>query len=182
MFEQLKVKVLILLILSLGVASKSFSTSEKISPFVSLGIAKTDYFESTENSQYHSSWSPVIGVGLGHELQLSENWSFESELRLDLSTASIRRDSSFGTDNTQLKTTSLWIVGKIKRDQLFENTSPFVSLELGRVNLDYQFDQETMNKNITAYKAIAGLEFDLENDMSVSVGVGMSNTEAIREN
>lgn len=182
MFEQLKVKVLILLILSLGLASKAYSASDEIYPFVSLGIAKTNYFESTDDYQYHSSWSPILGVGLDHELQLSENWSFESELRLDFSTASIRRGSSFGTDNTQLKTTGLWIAGKIKRDRLFENISPFVSVELGRVNLDYQFDQEAMNKNITAYKAIAGIEFDLENDMSVSVGVGMSNAEAIREN
>ncbi len=138
--------------------------------FINFGIEKSDFLFNSNSENIQSSWSPKIGLGIGYQFQLSENWLLENELSIDYSKANLTQTSFGESSYGQADSLGIWVKTRLKRQNLFANVSPFIELDAGLVNVDYQL-------NNTIYKAIAGLEFSLENDMKISIGMGISNND-----
>ncbi|MBA6365041.1 hypothetical protein H4J42_14960, partial [Colwellia sp. BRX8-8] len=71
----------------------------------------------------------------------------------------------------------LWATSRFNYVSLSDNVSPFIELALGAVqtNQSALFGEEK-NQQI-AYKAIAGLEFEVAEKMTFSIGVGLSDND-----
>ena len=171
------------LIIAIAVNINAFATDnqqeKQFYQFLELGIENYEFYSDTKSGDIESSWSPKIGLGAGYQLQLSENWQLENELSIDYSTVNIIKRHSTEKHYGNVELLGLWGTTRLKRNNVFENVSPFFELKAGLVNVDYQVNNTRSKDNNTVLKASVGLQFSLENDTEVDLSLGVSDNNDI---
>lgn len=171
--------------------------------FIGLGLGHNNYLSDSEQIKYSSAWTPSIAVGVGYHFDINENYSVDSELSIDYSQIDFTRQygngavfelSNENSNATSLNTTTLnnngkvevfglWATARLNRHNLFSSSfadiSPFVELSVGTIDLNANNNELFKNDRVTAYKAVTGVNFSFDNDMSISLGFGIANSQAV---
>jgi len=185
-------KCLAITIITTALASyvTSFSSSaadDVFYKFVSFGLIYNDGLGNLAPSRSEIDLMPEISFGLGKNYQLNEDWQLATEFSLQYAQTNFsvmaehenmknfsQNQSSFSGDYREV---GLWATSRFKYVNLTENVSPFIELAVGVV----QTNQATLfgeeKNNGIAFKAVTGLEFEVAQDMTFSIGVGLSDND-----
>ena len=165
--------------------------------FIGLGLSNNSYLTDNEQIKYSAAWTPKIAAGIGYHVDLNKDYSLDSELSIDYSQLSYTSKQAKAADfeltnvnlneniNGKVDTIGLWATARVNRDNLFSTSfaevSPFVEISVGTIHLDHRGDLvNPLNNNeknqVTAYKASAGVTFELDkgNRFSLAIGTGSS--------
>lgn len=159
-------------------ASSFQANSSEIYRFVALDIQKPNAELKQLGSSFDFDARPGLALGLGKSIQLSSDWSLDTELSINYARSTIERSSANGdTDYGKLNEIGLWASTKFKRENLFEQVTPFVELSAGIVELDYKSNQGRSQGHQAAYKVVSGLEFNMAKGATISFGIGFNSTD-----
>ena len=188
-------KYLIMLVTCSSFISSTSSFSAKASgddsyKFVSFGLSYVNEVTDLTNlnlSQIEVDLVPEISFGLGKHYRLNEDWQIASEVSFRYAKAHF----SGLVENTHVsklpqgqknysgnyQTLGLWATSRFKYVSLSESVSPFIEVAVGAVQTNHAtlFGEE--KNNAIAFKAVTGLEFEVANDMTFSIGVGFSDND-----
>ncbi|MBC3764860.1 hypothetical protein [Neptunicella marina] len=143
---------------------------------LSFSLVNGNTLATPDNTSLNSDFFPQIALGIGFEQQLSDNWQWQSAVSVEYSHAHSQLQQGDNTQvNAGISNSGLWVSNTLKRVNLIDDVSPFITLEVGRVKSDVQTQTNNQQQWQTGYRALAGLEFNLDNDMSLSVAVGNSH-------
>jgi hypothetical protein len=155
--------------------------------FVALSLTKYDSLKNVDLSHTTIDLAPEISFGVGKNYQLNEDWQVATEISLHYAKAhfsGLVEKTSVNNFSVGQQTFSgnydalgLWATSRFKYVSLSENVSPFIELAVGAVQTNHStlFGEEK-NQGL-AYKAITGLEFEVANDMTFSIGFGLSDND-----
>lgn len=161
---------------SILMSSSLQANSHKLYSFVGLELSKPTIKLTEQNVTFNQNITPKFSFGLGKIFQLDENWQLISEISLDYSSSSIKRNTTTNNlSSGRFNELGLWTSAKLKRNNIFQHVAPFVELSVGTVNANYKFNGDTSKDRLTGYKAMAGLEFNIADKSTLSVAVGYSN-------
>jgi hypothetical protein len=163
------------------------ATDDDLYTFVGFGLTHYDELANLDLSHTEIDLVPEVSFGLGKNYQLNEDWQLSTEVALHYAKAhfsglvenvdinnSSQEQQAFSGNYQAL---GLWATSRFKYVSLSENVSPFIELAIGAVKTNHStlFGEE--NNHGIAYKAITGLEFEVANDMTFSIGVGFSDND-----
>ena len=143
---------------------------------VGVGIIDESFLTTPRQFQVNDSLIPVLSVGVGYDIQLKQDW----QLQTSLSISHAKSDrfvaaNPWQMQNADLENTGIWVDTRLKYTAMFDGVNPFVSLGAGRVYGNYRDEQTQISGWETGYRAFAGLEFDVSQDMSFSLAVGTAD-------
>lgn len=143
--------------------------------FYGLSLSNVESLASPANGEFSAEIVPGITLGVGTEYRLNPEWVIESELSLDYSNTKFRFNAEPATAYDNLSNLGIWATSKLKREHLFANVSPFIELGVGKVNVHYDQQNESVNDWTTGTKALIGVEFDVTDLVTVSFAVGKND-------
>ena len=155
--------------------------------FVALNLTKYDSLKNVDLSHTSIDLVPEISFGLGKHYQLNEDWQVATEISLHYAKAhfsGLVEKTNVNNFSAEQQTFSgnydalgLWATSRFKYVSLSENVSPFIELAVGAVQTNHgTLFGEEKNQDL-AYKAITGVEFEVANDMTFSIGFGLSDND-----
>lgn len=167
----------------------SFSVAATDDTYTFAGFSLTHYsgLANLELSKVDIDLVPEVSFGFGKKYQLNQDWELATEISLHYAKAQfsgvVETDSLNNTFQEQqsfsgnYEALGLWATSRFKYVSLSENVSPFIELGIGAVETNHGtlFGEET-NHGLS-YKALTGLEFEMDNDVSFSIGIGLSDND-----
>ena len=179
------------IILSTAITSTlmSFSaTAADEDPYAFIGFGLTNYNDlaNLELSKLDIDLVPEVSFGFGKKYQLNQDWELATEISLRYAKAHfsgvVDNDMNNLSQNQQYfsgnyEALGIWATTRFKYVGLSEKVSPFIELAVGAVETNHAtlFGEE--KNHGLAYKAIAGVEFEIVKDVSFSLGFGTSNND-----
>jgi len=180
------------LILSTAISSTfiSFSATandEDTYTFVSFGLTNYNDLANLEMDKVDIDFVPEVAFGFGKNYQLNQDWELATEVSLQYAKAHFsgfvennhmnnlsQNQQYFSGDYEAL---GIWATTRFKYLGFSEKVSPFVELAVGAVETNHAtlFGEE--KNHGLAYKAVAGVEFEIVKDVSFSLGFGTSNND-----
>jgi len=172
--------------LALNCASFSATAGDDTYKFVGFSLAHYDDLANLSLSHTEIDLVPEISFGLGKNYQLNEDWQLATEISIHYAKAHFSGLVENTSDNTlsqgqafsgNYQALGLWATSRLKYLSLSENVAPFIELGIGAVQKNHAtlFGEE--KNNGIAYKVVTGLEFEVANDMTFSIGVGFSDND-----
>jgi opacity protein-like surface antigen len=169
------------------VSFSAIATDEESYAFVGFGLSHYDNFANLAISETQIDLVPEVYLGVGQRYQLNDDWQLATEVSIHYAKAyfsglaenvdanHLSKELQVSSGNYQ--SLGLWATSRFNYVSLSDNVSPFIELALGAVqtNQSALFGEEK-NQQI-AYKAIAGLEFEVADKMTFSIGVGLSDND-----
>jgi len=154
--------------------------------FVGFSLAHYDGLANLSLSHTEIDLVPELSFGIGKNYQLNEDWQLATEASFHYARAHFSGLSDNTDDNNlfqgqtfsgNYQALGLWATSRVKYVSLSENVVPFIELAIGAVQTNHGtlFGEE--KNNAIAYKAVTGLEFEVANDMTFSIGVGFSDND-----
>lgn len=155
--------------------------------FIGFGLTHYDDLENLELSNVDIDLVPEVFVGFGKNYQLNQNWQLATEISLHYAKAHFNglventTDEGFSMGKQEFsgnyEALGLWATSRFKYVGFSEKVSPFIELAVGAVETNHGtlFGEEN-NRDIS-YKAVTGLEFEIDNDMTFSIGLGVSDND-----
>jgi len=167
--------------------SFSAAADDESYKFVGFGLTHYDDLANLDLSHIEIDLVPEVSFGLGKNYQLNADWQLSTEISLHYAKAHFNgfveneSENSFSQEQQSFtgnyEALGLWATSRFKYVSLSENVSPFIELAVGVVQTNHgTLFGEEKNKGI-AYKAITGLEFEIDNDMTLSIGFGLSDND-----
>jgi hypothetical protein len=155
--------------------------------FVSVGLTHYGDLANLKLSNTEIDLVPEVAFGLGKKYHLNEDWQLSTEISVNYAKAHfsglVENDNvSIMTQGQQsfsgnYESLGLWATSRFKYISLSENVSPFIELAVGAVQTNHATLLGEEKNNGIAYKAITGLEFEVANDMTFSIGFGLSDND-----
>lgn len=140
--------------------------------FYGASLSHIDVLATPENSEIKAKYVPSIFVGVGYEFDIDNNWKVEWNNSLNFTQATISPIDISMPDYTTLTNVGLWSHARLKYTSLFDNVSPFIEAGVGLVNIDYSLAGQSNNTWDTGTSLQAGVEFELSEGSSISIGFG----------
>jgi hypothetical protein len=168
----------------------SFSATaadEETYTFVGFGLTNYNDLANLELSKHDIDLVPEVSFGIGKKYQLNQDWQLATEISLQYAKAHfsgvvVGNDMNNLSQNQQYfsgnyEALGIWATTRFKYVGLSEKVSPFIELAVGGVETNHAtlFGEE--KNHGLAYKAIAGVEFEIFKDVSFSLGFGTSNND-----
>jgi hypothetical protein len=165
----------------------AMATDDDTYKFVGFGLTHYDNLVNLDLSHSKIDLVPEVSLGLGKKYQLNEDWQLSVEVSLHYAKAHF---SGFLESNSvnnfsqeqqsfsgNYEASGLWATSRFNYVSLSEKVSPFIELAVGAVQTNHGtlFGEE--KKQGFAYKAITGVEFEVANDMTFSIGFGLSDND-----
>ncbi len=180
------------LILSTAISSTLMSFSavaadEDTYSFVGFGLAHYNDLANLELSQVDIDLVPEVSFGFGKNYTLNQDWELSTEVSLHYAKAHFSGviETNDINNTYQAKQTfsgnyealGIWATSRFKYVSISENVTPFIELGVGAVQTNYGtlFGEE--KDHGLAYKAVAGLQFEIVKDVSFSLGFGASDND-----
>ena len=114
-----------------------------------------------------------FSLGASQQWHIDENWRFDTALSVTYATTNdLRQVSPAMSLDASLANIGIWADTSLVYKGLWDSARPFVQLGVGKVYGDYQGPNESISGWETGYRALAGMEFDLTDDMSLRIAVG----------
>ncbi|MEP1446689.1 MAG: outer membrane beta-barrel protein [Paraglaciecola sp.] len=150
--------------------------AEEIQPqyFYGAALSQVDMLAAPEQSIVSAKYVPTIFIGMGYQFNLDNDWKLEWNNSLNFSKANITATEIPVPKYSVLTNVGLWSHAKLKYTGLFDHASPFIQAGVGIVNVDYSLNGQSNNTWDTATDLQAGIEFELSEGSTVSIGVGKS--------
>lgn len=175
-------------VLTSTVASYSAVASDDESyTFVGFGLSHYENLNNLSLSETDIDLVPEFFFGVGKNYQLNNDWQLATELSLHYAKAHFSGVIEPESDDYlpeskhafsgNYQALGLWASSRFKYVSMSDNVSPFVEIAIGAVQTNHStlFGEEK-NHGI-AYKAVTGLEFAVANDVTFSLGFGVSNND-----
>jgi hypothetical protein len=180
------------LILSTAIASTlmSFPTlaaDENSYTFVGFGLTHYNDLANLELSKVDIDLVPEVSLGFGKNYMLNQDWELSTEVSLHYAKAHFSGviDANDMNNTYQAQQTfsgnyealGIWATSRFKYVSLSESVTPYIELAVGAVETNYGtlFGEE--KDHGLAYKAVAGLQFEIANDVTFSLGFGTSDND-----
>jgi len=166
----ISINTLLLATLSLSTYATEFYN------FIGIDITKPERTLSQDNVSFKQNYGAKLNFGFGKVFQLNENWQLAPEISLNYLNTSINSihigQVHGSVDYQELGlTTSL----KLKRINIFEDFAPFIEISTGIINSRYQHKSSHVKNSDVGFKATTGVDFNLSEGSTFSVGVGYSS-------
>ncbi|WP_295027813.1 outer membrane beta-barrel protein [Shewanella sp.] len=161
--------------------------------FVGFGLSQYNDLDNLDLSKVDIDLVPEIFVGFGKQYQLNEDWLLATEVSLHYAKthfsgyveSTAEHDSFQGQEafsatyaSGNYEALGLWATSRFNYLGLSERVSPFIELAVGMVETNHgTLLGEEKNHGI-GYKAVTGLEFEAANNMTISLGYGISNNDS----
>lgn len=151
--------------------------AEELQPqyFYGAALSHVDMLATPEQSKVSAKYVPTVFVGVGYEFNLDNDWKLEWNNSLNFSKANISAIEMSVPEYSALTNVGLWSHAKLKYTGLFNHASPFIKAGVGLVNVDYSLDGQANNTWDTATNLQAGIEFELSEGSTISIGFGKSS-------
>jgi opacity protein-like surface antigen len=165
----------------------AIATDDESYAFVGFGLSHYDNLANLALSETQIDLVPEVYFGVGKRYQLNNDWQLATEVSIHYAKAhfsGLAENTSVNSFSAGQQTFSgnydalgLWATSRFKYVSLSENVSPFIELAVGAVQTNHStlFGEEK-NQGL-AYKAITGVEFEVANDMTLSIGFGLSDND-----
>lgn len=171
-------KLIFILSTSVLINVNAVASDEDVYHFVNLGVVKHSEFSDLELNQVDLSFTPEVSFGVGQSIQLNSDWQFDSEVSLNFSITDV---SGFDQRNEKVsgnyKEMGIWGTGRFNYTSFSENITPFIELGIGAVQTQYDTEFGEEKNHGLAYKVITGVAVHLENKMSISLAMGVSDND-----
>jgi opacity protein-like surface antigen len=151
--------------------------AEELQPqyFYGSALSHVDMLATPIQSEVKAKYVPSIFVGMGYEFNLGNDWIVEWDNSLNFSQANISPIDMPVAEYSTLTNVALWSDTKLKYTGLFEHASPFIKAGVGLIHVNYSVDGQSNNTWDTATNLQAGIEFELSEDSTISIGFGKPN-------
>lgn len=180
------------LLLSTAITSTlmSFSATaadEESYTFVGFGLMHYNNLANLELSKVDIDLVPEVSFGFGKNYSLNQDWELATEVSLHYAKAhfsgviaandindSYQEQQTFSGNYEAL---GIWATSRFKYVSFSSKVTPFIELAVGAVETNYgTLFGEEKNHGL-AYKAVAGLQFEIATDVTFSLGFGTSNND-----
>jgi hypothetical protein len=164
----------------------AMATDNEYYKFVGLGLNHYDNLANLDLSHTEIDLVPEIFFGLGKKYQLNEDWQLLNEISLHYAKTHFSgfvendRANNFSQEQSfsgNYEALGLWATSRFNYVSLSEKVSPFIELAVGVVQTNHGTLFGEDKNNDIAYKAITGLEFEVSNDITFSIGFGLSDND-----
>jgi hypothetical protein len=173
----------------------SFSAQANDDTYTFVGVSLTHYNDlaNLDLSRVDIDLVPEVSLGYGKNYQLNQDWLLSTKISLHYAKAHFSgfvdsdvflTEQNFSTAselNTKVsgnyEALGLWATSRFQYMSFSENVTPFVELAIGAVETNHgTLFGEEKNRGIR-YKAITGLAFEVANDVTFSIGFGLSDDD-----
>jgi len=163
------------------------ATDEDSYSFIGFSLTKYDNLANLELSKIDIDLVPEVSLGIGKNYSLNQDWVLATEVSLHYAKTSFNgvvetNDMNNLYQNQQAfsgnyESLGLWATTRFKNVNFSPNVTPFVELGIGAVETNHStlFGEE--KNHGLAYKAVAGLQFEVATDVTFSLGFGTSNND-----
>jgi len=190
--QGMMMKKYLALILSTAITSTlmSFSTlaaDEDTYSFVGFGLSHHNDLANLELSKVDIDLVPEISFGFGKNYTLNQDWELSTEVSIKYAKAHFSGVIESNDMNNALQSQQafsgnyealgIWATSRFKNVSFSEKITPFVELGVGAIQTNYGtlFGEE--KDHGLAYKAVAGLQFEIATDVTFSLGFGTSDND-----
>jgi opacity protein-like surface antigen len=151
--------------------------AEELQPqyFYGAAVSHVDMLAIPAQSKMSAKYAPSVFVGVGYELNLGNDWKVEWDNSLHFVHANISPIEMSVPEYSGLTNVAVWSHAKLKYTGLFDDVSPFIKTGVGLVNVNYSLEGQAYNTWDTATHLQAGIEFELSEGSTISIGFGKPN-------
>ena len=147
--------------------------------FYTLGFSLTNEngLALPQNTELDSQFIPLIELGVGMQIPLSDAWVFSPSITLSqtLEESYQFTQPEFGFRNVDISNTGVWVDSKLAYTALSKHIRPFIDVGVGQVYGRYTDNGQTISSWETGVRAFVGVEFDVTKDSKISFAFGTSD-------
>lgn len=141
--------------------------------YADLAVNSTQQLPQLNLSSINVDLLPEFNLGIGKKYPLGENWDLVGTLSVNYQFANFDTlESGDVRINGKYQSYGVLASGKVLYTGFSDSVSPYIQLDIRAAENQYQFDDNNFKKHGLDMKAIAGLEFSLDKNMSASIGFG----------
>lgn len=129
-----------------------------------------------KNAEATDDLIPQFSMRAALDQDLNADWILSSGLSVEYANSDIKfTQQQSPLVQSNVKNTGIWLDSKLAYKSLADGVRPFVQVAVGKVHGSYQQNDTKHSDWETGYKIVTGLEFDLTEGSSLSIGVGSTN-------
>ena len=155
-------------------ASQAFADEDAKYFSLGVGFAQQDSIVLPVGQHLDTDTVPFYTLGVGQDFTLSPQWRLSTGVALEY-LESNNLTSPLMTDG-EIKNVGVWANGALKYTGFSDSVRPFVQLGVGKIYADYKDNLGNQSGWETGTSVTAGFEFDVQKDMTFSIGFGTRDT------
>lgn len=162
-------------------SSAVVASSEEFSPNYSLGISieNGNAMLLPQGAKLTQDFIPKFSLRAALDKQLNDDWLLSSGVSIDFSRSEFSLTSGDDVFLSDVENTGIWLDSTFIYQSMHQDIKPFVQFSAGKIYGSYQVNGTNQSDWETGYKVTTGLQFNLNNGHSISIGIGKSNIDPI---